>query len=222
MKGNSTNVKLINHLIKETKKESANWKSSLEYLTEDKKIELISEKFRDIMLILGLDLTDDSLEATPQRVAKMYVKEVFQGLNPSNKPEVKLFKNSYQYDQMLIEKNIKVKSFCEHHFVPIIGKAHIAYFPDQHVAGLSKLNRIVDFYSRRPQVQERLTNQIAEELKKSLKTEHVAVLIDAEHMCVSLRGIEDETSSTMTSHFSGLFKEKEIRKEFFQQLNLKN
>lgn len=217
MNGNGTKVNLINHLIKE----NSNWKSSLKHLTEEKKIELISEKFRDIMLILGLDLNDDSLEATPQRVAKMYVKEVFQGLNPSNKPEVKLFKNTYQYDQMLIEKNIKVKSFCEHHFVPIIGKAHVAYFPDQYVAGLSKLNRIVDFYCRRPQVQERLTNQIAEELKKSLKTEHIAVLIEAEHMCVSLRGVEDESSSTVTSHFSGLFEQKEIRKEFFQQLNLK-
>ena len=187
-------------------------------LDADSKIELISSHFEEIMRVLGLDLNDDSLKDTPRRVAKMYVKEVFSGLDPKNKPEVTLFDNKYSYDEMLLEKNIKVHSFCEHHFVPIIGKAHVAYISSGKVIGLSKINRIVDFFCRRPQVQERLTVQIAEELKKILQTEDVAVAITANHMCVILRGIKDHDSSTYTSSFHGKFKEKEYRREFLQQI----
>ncbi|GAB5557883.1 MAG: GTP cyclohydrolase I FolE [Schleiferiaceae bacterium] len=180
-------------------------------MPDDQKIELISEKFRDIMEIMGLDLTDDSLRGTPKRVAKMYIKEVFQGLNPANKPDVKLFENKYQYQQMLVEKNITVHSYCEHHFVPILGVAHVAYISNGHVIGLSKINRIVKYFAKRPQVQERLTEQIAEELKNVLKTDDVAVFLDAEHLCVSTRGIEDTGSSTITTHFSGAF-ERDVQK----------
>lgn len=188
-------------------------------LDNNSKIELISAHFSEIMQILGLDLSDDSLKDTPNRVAKMYVNEVFSGLNPANKPSITLFDNNYGYNEMLIEKNIKVHSFCEHHFVPIIGKAHVAYISNGKVIGLSKINRIVDFFARRPQVQERLTVQIAEELKKALQTEDVAVAITADHMCVTLRGIKDENSSTYTSSFHGKFKEKEYRKEFLDQIS---
>ena len=139
-------------------------------LDDDLKIELIEEKFRDIMNILGLDLTDDSLSGTPRRVAKMYVKEIFSGLNPSNKPQATLFENKYQYGEMLVEKNITFYSNCEHHFVPIIGKVHVAYISNGFIIGLSKINRIVQFYARRPQVQERLTIQIVNALKDVLKT----------------------------------------------------
>lgn len=188
-------------------------------LDTNSKVELISAHFAEIMRVLGLDLTDDSLKDTPKRVAKMYVNEIFSGLNPDNKPSITLFENKYQYNEMLIEKNIKVHSFCEHHFVPIIGKAHVAYISNGKVIGLSKINRIVDFYSRRPQVQERLTVQIAEEIKKALQTEDVAVAITADHMCVTLRGIKDQDSSTYTSSFHGKFKEKDYRKEFLDQIN---
>lgn len=190
-----------------------------EALDTDSKVELISRHFEEIMRILGLDLNDDSLRDTPKRVAKMYVNEVFSGLNQDNKPSVTLFDNKYNYDEMLVEKNIKVHSFCEHHFVPIIGKAHVAYISNGKVIGLSKINRIVDFFSRRPQVQERLTVQIAEELKKVLQTEDVAVAITADHMCVTLRGIKDQDSSTYTSSFHGKFKDREYRKEFLDQIN---
>ena len=157
------------------------------------------------MDVMGLDLTDDSLKGTPKRVAKMYIEEIFSGLNPNNKPKIALFDNKYQYNQMLVEKNITFYSNCEHHFVPIIGKAHIAYISSGKVIGLSKLNRIVQYYAKRPQVQERLTNQIAEELKTSLQTENVAVIIDAKHLCVSSRGIKDDTSATVTSYYGGEF-----------------
>jgi GTP cyclohydrolase I len=157
------------------------------------------------MDVMGLDLTDDSLKGTPKRVAKMYIEEIFSGLNPENKPKIALFDNKYQYNQMLVEKNITFYSNCEHHFVPIIGKAHIAYISSGKVIGLSKLNRIVQYYAKRPQVQERLTNQIAEELKKVLQTENVAVIIDAKHLCVSSRGIKDDTSATVTSYYGGEF-----------------
>ncbi len=187
-------------------------------LDTESKIELIAQHFGEIMRILGLDLEDDSLKGTPKRVAKMYVNEVFSGLDPDNKPAVTLFDNVYNYEEMLVEKNIKVHSFCEHHFVPIIGKAHVAYISNGKVIGLSKINRIVDYFSRRPQVQERLTVQIAEELKKALHTEDVAVAITADHMCVTLRGIKDHDSSTFTSSFHGKFKEKEYRKEFLEQI----
>ncbi|MBB6459499.1 GTP cyclohydrolase I FolE [Flammeovirga kamogawensis] len=183
-------------------------------LSDDEKVEKISGHFKEIMDILGLDLNDDSLKGTPKRVAKMYVKEIFSGLNPENRPDIKLFDNKYKYDEMLIEKNIHFYSNCEHHFVPIIGMAHVAYISNGQVIGLSKINRIVQHYAKRPQVQERLTVQIAEDLKKTLGTEDVAVLIDAKHLCVSMRGIEDTYSATVTSHFSGKFKEEATRKEF--------
>jgi GTP cyclohydrolase I len=202
--------------------EDVDLKVDADALDTESRIELISNHFEEIMRILGLDLEDDSLRNTPRRVAKMYVQEVFSGLNPANKPKITLFDNKYNYDEMLIEKNIKVHSFCEHHFVPIVGKAHVAYISNGKVIGLSKINRIVDFYSRRPQVQERLTVQIAEELKNSLQTEDVAVAITADHMCVTLRGIKDQESSTYTSSFHGKFKEKEYRKEFLDQIKINN
>ena len=161
--------------------------------------------FEEIMSVMGLDLTDDSLRGTPERVAKMYIDEIYSGLNPKNKPKVALFDNKYQYNQMLLEKNITFYSNCEHHFVPIIGKAHVAYISSGKVIGLSKLNRIVQYYAKRPQVQERLTNQIGEDLKAILKTDDVAVIIDAKHLCVSSRGIKDESSATVTSFYSGAF-----------------
>jgi len=183
-------------------------------MSEDEKISLIAEKFRDIMDILGLDLNDDSLNGTPLRVAKMYVKEAFAGLNPVNKPEMKLFSNKFEYNEMLIEKDIKVHSHCEHHFVPIIGKCHVAYIPNGSVVGLSKLNRIVRHYAKRPQVQERLTRQIAEALMEGLGTNDVAVYLEADHMCVKTRGIEDDGSSTITMSFHGEF-EKDMNKKAF-------
>jgi GTP cyclohydrolase I len=174
-------------------------------ISDEEKKEKIAILFKEIMNVMGLDLTDDSLKGTPKRVAKMYIEEIFSGLNPANKPKVALFDNKYQYNQMLVEKNITFYSNCEHHFVPIMGKAHVAYISSGKVIGLSKLNRIVQYYAKRPQVQERLTNQIAEELKKILNTENVAVIIDAKHLCVSSRGIKDDTSSTVTSFFGGAF-----------------
>ncbi|MGN6646303.1 MAG: GTP cyclohydrolase I FolE [Cytophaga sp.] len=178
------------------------------------KIELIQKHFKEIMLILGLDLTDDSLKGTPNRVAKMYVKEVFSGLNPSNKPSIRLFENKYKYNEMLVEKDITLYSYCEHHFVPIIGKAHVAYISNGKVIGLSKINRLVQHYSKRPQVQERLTVQIAEALKEALQTQDVAVVIDAAHLCVSSRGVKDTTSSTVTAHYSGKFIDEPTKNEF--------
>ena len=188
-------------------------------MDDDLKIELIEKHFREIMHVLGLDLTDDSLRGTPRRVAKMYVKEVFAGLNPTNKPVAKLFENKFQYDQMLVEKDITFYSHCEHHFVPIYGKAHVAYFPNGKVIGLSKINRIVQYFAKRPQVQERLTIQIANEMKKVLHTEHVAVVIDATHMCVSSRGVNDTNSQTGTAHFSGKFLEQTFKSEFLNYIN---
>ena len=174
-------------------------------LTDEEKKAKISILFEEIMDVIGLDLKDDSLKGTPERVAKMYIDEIFSGLNPANKPKVALFDNKYQYNQMLVEKEITFYSNCEHHFVPIIGKAHIAYISSGKVIGLSKLNRIVQYYAKRPQVQERLTNQIAEELKFILGTDDVAVIIDAKHLCVSSRGIKDDTSTTVTSFYGGSF-----------------
>ena len=183
-------------------------------LDDDLKIELIQKHFKEIMQILGLDLSDDSLRGTPERVAKMYVKEIFSGLDPKNKPEIKLFDNKYKYDQMLVEKDITIYSNCEHHFVPIIGRVHVAYISSGKVIGLSKINRIVQYYAKRPQVQERLTMQIGNELKALLQTEDVAVIVDAEHLCVSSRGIEDTSSSTVTSFYSGNFDNSDTKKEF--------
>lgn len=189
-------------------------------LDDDTKIELIEKHFRHIMEIMGLDLTDDSLKGTPKRVAKMYIKEVFSGLDPKNKPAVALFENRYKYDQMLVEKDITVFSNCEHHFVPIYGKAHVAYISSGKVIGLSKLNRIVEYYSKRPQVQERLTVQIANELKEALNTEDIAVVIDARHMCVQSRGVRDSGSSTVTAYYGGKFEEESTKKEFLSYLTL--
>ncbi len=185
-------------------------------LDDELKIELIKKHFKEIMQILGLDMSDDSLIGTPDRVAKMYVKEVFSGLDPKNKPDIKLFDNKYQYNQMLVEKNITVFSNCEHHFVPIIGRAHVAYISNGKVVGLSKINRIVQYFAKRPQVQERLTVQIGNELKEILQTEDVAVIIDAEHLCVQSRGIQDTSSSTVTSFYSGRFLNEETKNEFLQ------
>ena len=189
-------------------------------LDDELKIELIEKHFEQIMHILGLDLTDDSLKGTPHRVAKMYVNEIFSGLNPENKPAMTLFDNHYNYSQMLVEKNITFYSTCEHHFVPIFGKAHVAYFSSGKVIGLSKLNRIVQYFSKRPQVQERLTNQIGEELKKALQTEDVAVVMDAAHLCVASRGVKDTSSSTVTAFFSGKFEDENVRNEFLKYLEL--
>ena len=187
-------------------------------LDDELKIELISKKFKDIMDILGLDLTDDSLKDTPKRVAKMYVKEIFSGLNPANKPKIALFDNKYNYDEMVLEKNITFYSNCEHHFVPIIGKAHVAYISNGKVIGLSKLNRIVEYFAKRPQVQERLTMQIANELKQILNTQDVAVVLDAKHLCVSMRGVKDESSTTITASYSGKFKEDSVKNEFLSHI----
>jgi GTP cyclohydrolase I len=173
------------------------------------------------MTILGLDLNDDSLNGTPKRVAKMYVKEVFSGLNPKNRPHARLFDNKYKYDQMLVEKEITFYSHCEHHFVPIFGKAHVAYFSSGKVIGLSKINRIVQYFAKRPQVQERLTVQIAKELQRVLKTEDVGVVIDATHLCVASRGVGDTNSKTGTAHFSGKFQDENIKREFLNYINSK-
>lgn len=185
-------------------------------MSDELKIELIAKNFKEIMLLLGLDLNDDSLKGTPQRVAKMYVKEIFSGLNPANKPDIKLFDNKYKYNEMLIEKDITFFSNCEHHFVPIFGKAHCAYISSGKVIGLSKINRIVQYFAKRPQVQERLTVQIANELKKVLKTEDVAVVIDASHLCVSSRGIQDINSRTITSQYFGKFQDDNVKNEFLK------
>lgn len=189
-------------------------------VSDNEKMAIIEDKFRDIMETMGLDLTDDSLKGTPHRVAKMFIKEIFYGLNPANKPKISVFENKFNYKEMLVEKNINMNSTCEHHFLPIVGKAHVAYISSGEVIGLSKINRIVDYYARRPQVQERLTVQIANELKAILKTDDVAIVIDAKHMCVSSRGIQDESSRTVTAEYSGKFKEKEVRDEFLRYIEL--
>jgi GTP cyclohydrolase I len=187
--------------------------------SDSEKKEIIAFHFKKIMETMGLDLTDDSLKGTPERVAKMYIDEIFSGLNPSNKPKIALFENKYKYSEMLVEKNISFYSNCEHHFVPIFGKAHVAYISNGKVIGLSKLNRIVQFFSKRPQVQERLTIQIADELKRVLGTEDVAVFIDAKHLCVSSRGIKDDTSSTVTVYYGGAFQNESTRNEFLKYIH---
>ncbi|RAW01465.1 GTP cyclohydrolase I FolE [Pseudochryseolinea flava] len=190
-------------------------------MDDEVKIEKIEKHFREIMHILGLDLNDDSLNGTPRRVAKMFVKEVFSGLNPKNRPHARLFENKYNYDQMLVEKDITFYSHCEHHFVPIYGKAHVAYFSSGKVIGLSKINRIVQYFSKRPQVQERLTVQIGKELERILQTEDVGVVLDANHMCVASRGVGDTNSKTGTAYFSGKFKDENIKREFLNYINSK-
>ena len=188
-------------------------------ISDLEKKERIADLFAQIMDVMGLDLTDDSLQGTPMRVAKMYIDEIFSGLDPLNKPKVALFENKYQYNQMLVEKDITFYSNCEHHFVPIIGKAHVAYISSGKVIGLSKLNRIVQYFAKRPQVQERLTNQIALELQSILETEDVAVIIDAKHLCVSSRGIKDDTSATVTSFYGGKFNSPEKIQELYNYIN---
>jgi GTP cyclohydrolase IA len=187
-------------------------------ISDQEKMDRIEDHFRQIMDIMGMDLKDDSLRGTPRRVAKMFVKEIFAGLDPANKPSISLFDNKFDYRQMLVERDIKLHSFCEHHFLPIYGKVHVAYIASGKVIGLSKLNRIVEYYARRPQVQERLTRQIAEELKQVLQTDDVAVYVDAKHMCVQSRGIEHEASSTVTSEYSGKFLKDTVRAEFLQAI----
>lgn len=182
-------------------------------LDNEIKIELIQKHFKEIMQVLGLDLTDESLKDTPKRVAKMYVNETFAGLNPKNQPKATLFENNYQYKEMLVEKNIGFYSTCEHHFVPIFGKAHVAYISNGNVIGLSKLNRIVDFFAKRPQVQERMCIQIANHLKEVLKTEDVAVIMEAKHLCVASRGIKDDSSTTVTSSYHGKFNDCNTKSE---------
>jgi GTP cyclohydrolase I len=190
-------------------------------MSDDEKIAKIEGHFREIMTVLGLDLNDDSLSGTPRRVAKMFVKEAFSGLNPKNRPQARLFENKYNYDQMLVEKEITFFSHCEHHFVPIYGKVHVAYFSSGKVIGLSKINRIVQYFARRPQVQERLTVQIGEEMQRILKTQDVGVVIDANHMCVASRGVGDTNSKTGTAYFSGRFKEENAKREFLNYINSK-
>ncbi len=186
--------------------------------SDTEKKEIIAFHFSKIMETMGLDLKDDSLKGTPERVAKMYIDEIFSGLNPANKPKIALFENKYKYSEMLVEKNISFYSNCEHHFVPIFGKAHVAYISNGKVIGLSKLNRIVQYFSKRPQVQERLTIQISDELKRVLGTEDVAVFIDAKHLCVSSRGIKDDTSSTVTVYYGGAFQNESTRNEFLKYI----
>ncbi|MFT5215436.1 MAG: GTP cyclohydrolase I [Glaciecola sp.] len=189
-------------------------------LSSEEKIDIIKDDVRHILETLGLDLTDDSLKGTPNRVAKMFVKEIFGGLDPSKKPSASTFINKYKYGEMLVEKNITVYSTCEHHLLPIVGRAHVAYISNGTVVGLSKMNRIVDFFSKRPQVQERLTIQIVEELQKVLNTKDVACVIDAKHLCVNSRGIRDIESSTITSEYGGKFKEKDTKREFLDYIKL--
>lgn len=189
-------------------------------LSDSEKIERIKANVREIMLTLGLDLDDDSLMGTPNRVAKMFVKEIFSGLDPKKMPNPSTFDNKYKYGEMLVEKNITVYSTCEHHLLPIVGRAHVAYISNGKVVGLSKMNRIVDYYAKRPQVQERLTIQVVRELQRVLNTEDVACVIDAKHLCVNSRGIRDIESSTVTAEYGGKFKNEALRKEFLEYLNL--
>jgi GTP cyclohydrolase I len=190
------------------------------FLSDEEKTEKIRQSVYDILHILGLDLTNDSLRGTPDRVAKMFVNEIFGGLHPGRKPDVSTFENPYKYGEMLVEKNISVYSTCEHHLMPIVGKAHVAYISNGKVIGLSKINRIVDYYAKRPQVQERMTLQIIEELQYALETEDVACLVDAKHLCVNARGIKDIHSSTVTSEYRGAFKDPSVRKEFLDYIRL--
>lgn len=198
-----------------SKGEETNKQASVKPLNQ---IDQIEYHFEKIMEVLGLDTSDESLKDTPKRVAKMFVNEAFKGLKKENFPDITVFENNYGYEEMLLEKNITLYTYCEHHFVPIIGKVHVAYIPDQHVIGLSKINRLVEYFAKKPQVQERLTVEIANGFKKVLKTDNVAVYIEADHLCVASRGIKDTNSTTSTSHFLGRFKDKELRKEFLSSI----
>jgi len=188
--------------------------------SNEEKIAIIADHVRSILETLGMDLSDDSLQGTPMRVAKLFVNEAFGGLHPDRKPSMSTFENSYRYNEMLVEKNIVVYSTCEHHLLPIVGRAHVAYISNGKVVGLSKMNRIVDYYAKRPQVQERLTRQIVQALQETLGTKDVACVIDAKHLCVNSRGIRDIESSTVTAEFGGAFKNEENKKEFLNYINL--
>ena len=189
-------------------------------ISDNEKIKLIEKDVTNILDTLGMDLTDDSLKETPKRVAKMFVNEIFSGLNPKNMPNPSTFENKYKYNEMLVEKNITLYSSCEHHLLPIVGRAHLAYISNGTVIGLSKMNRIVDYYAKRPQVQERLTIQVVKALQDALNTDDVACVIDAKHLCVNMRGIRDIESSTVTAEFGGAFKKPDVKKEFLGYLNL--
>ncbi len=189
-------------------------------LSDKEKIARIQDSVKDILTTLGMDLTDDSLSGTPKRVAKAFVKELFGGLNPANRPELSTFENTYKYGEMLVEKNIIVYSTCEHHLLPIIGRAHVAYISKGRVIGLSKMNRIVEHFAKRPQVQERLTMQVVQAMQEALGTEDVACVIDAKHLCVNSRGIKDIESSTVTAEYGGAFKKKEVRRELLDYIKL--
>ena len=189
-------------------------------ISDEEKIERIQESVKDILNTLGMDLTDDSLQGTPKRVAKAFVNELFMGLNPKNMPKASTFDNNYKYGEMLVEKNIVVYSTCEHHLLPIIGRAHVAYISDGKVIGLSKMNRIVEYFAKRPQVQERLTMQVVQSLQEALGTQDVACVIDAKHLCVNSRGIKDIESSTVTAEFGGKFKDRDRKREFLDYLKM--
>ena len=189
-------------------------------ISDQEKIERIEESVKDILITLGMDLTDDSMQGTPKRVAKSFVNEIFMGLNPANMPKASTFDNNYNYGEMLVEKNIVVYSTCEHHLLPIIGRAHVAYISDGKVIGLSKMNRIVEYFSKRPQVQERLTMQIVQAMQEALGTQDVACIIDAKHLCVNSRGIKDIESSTVTAEFGGKFKDKDRKREFLDYVKM--
>lgn len=186
---------------------------------EEKRVR-IEKSVREILTTLGMDLTDDSLQGTPKRVAKAFVNEIFSGLNPANKPKLSTFDNNYKYGEMLVEKNITVYSTCEHHLLPIVGRAHVAYISKGQVIGLSKMNRIVDYFAKRPQVQERLTMQVVQALQEALGTQDVACVIDAKHLCVNSRGVRDIESSTVTSEFGGKFKDRDVRREFLDYIKM--
>lgn len=193
-------------------------------LTEENKITTIAKHFRCIMETLGLDLEDDSLKDTPERVSRMYVKEIFAGLNPKNFPKITVFKkpNNIGTSQTIFVKNVTVKSFCEHHFVPMMGTACIAYIPKEHIIGLSKINRIVNYFARRPQLQERLTAQIADSLTEILQTEDVAVSLTLQHSCISTRGVNDESSQAVTNTLRGKFLDDPIQQQSFFEVKSRN
>ena len=217
---NELQVSEENHLDHQSASQETPLRADAFDISDADKINSITKDVERIMNTLGLDLTDDSLKDTPKRVAKMFVSEIFGGLHPDKKPKASTFENKYKYNEMLVEKNISLYSTCEHHLLPIVGKAHIAYISNGTVVGLSKMNRIVDYYAKRPQVQERLTIQIVRELQNVLNTKDVACVIDAKHLCVNYRGIKDIESSTVTSEFGGKFKNKEVRQEFLNSIHL--
>ena len=215
---NELQVSEENHLDHQSSSQETPLRADAFDISDADKINSITQDVEHIMNTLGLDLTDDSLKGTPKRVAKMFVNEIFGGLHPDKKPKASTFENKYKYNEMLVEKNISLYSTCEHHLLPIVGKAHIAYISNGTVVGLSKMNRIVDYYAKRPQVQERLTIQIVKELQKVLNTQDVACIIDAKHLCVNSRGIRDVDCSTVTSEFGGAFKNVNTKREFLDYI----